>query len=443
MPRVLIVTSMFLPHLAADVHRPRMLASELPHHGWEVELLVPGADFHSADLLEPDQHLLDVVAPVHRAAPRWAGLFRLLRSNSLSWRAYRPMRMLGDSLLAARRFDLVYVSCSQANFFYLGAAWRKRFGIPFIVDLHDPWYSPLPQQAGHHSRWKRRLANEIARLMERATLREAAGLVSVSALYFEAVNRRYAGQTWESLQPLRQATIPFGASEGDYRAVRQVSSPRQGHEAPGIRTVVYTGAGGAIMADSFRALCRYLIQIREQSPALLSGIRFRLFGTEPAAAGREPVLSRIATEEGVSDLFSESPSRLSYLEALRWVDGADGLLVLGVDDAAYSPSKLFLYALSGKPLIACMKSGSTVGSYFASLPELGELVEFGFGAESSNGEALRRVAGFLEDVGHRRTTDRGATLKSFLAPEMSRRHVELFDRCIQAKPGTKAARKTR
>ncbi|MEO7972012.1 MAG: hypothetical protein ABIU84_00385, partial [Thermoanaerobaculia bacterium] len=77
MPRVLIVTSMSLPHLAADSHRARLLARELPELGWDVELLVPGGAFHADSSEEPHADLLRIEAPVHRAAPEWAAFFRL------------------------------------------------------------------------------------------------------------------------------------------------------------------------------------------------------------------------------------------------------------------------------------------------------------------------------------------------------------------------------
>lgn len=431
MPRVLIVTSMFLPHLAADSHRARLLARELPELGWEVELLVPGGEFHARGREEAHADLLRTAAPVHRAAPEWPALFRLVKSRTLSWRAYRPLRKLGDRLLSQRRFDLVYISCAQVNFYFLGVGWLRRWKTPFVIDLQDPWYSPGLGRPAHLAIWRRRAGNLLAKYMERATLRRAAGLVSVSAQYLEDLKARYAGEDWRSLTPRRQIAVPFGPSVADFHAASELPDPRTSDARDGGRTIVYTGAGGSIMEESFRKLCRLFAEARKRSPKEFAGLKIELYGTEPGAVGQEPRLSRIAAEEGVSDLIDERPARLSYLEALRRVQLADGLLILGVTDPAYNPSKLFLYALSGKPLLACMKSGTTVRTYFESLPNLGRLVQFESGKEGCDPVALREVEAFLEDVSAGRTVERRAMLQNFLAPAMARRHADLFEVCLQ------------
>jgi hypothetical protein len=431
MPRVLIVTSMFLPYLAADTHRARLLAAELPLHGWDVELLVPSEAFQNREHLEPNADLLALDTAVHRAEPEWAGLFRLLNSRSVGLRAYRPLRRAGDRLLAEQRFDLVYFSCAQPIFFHLGVGWRRRFGVPFIVDFHDPWYSPQTTNFGHLTRWKRLMSNYIAWYMERATLRAASGLISVSPKYLANLSERYQGYKWVSLQPKNQMAIPFAARDADYRAADQLSSAPLAFTPIETRTIVYTGAGGAIMDRSFREICRVLTEARTQSPSLFSGLRIQLFGTEPLAGGQTPVLTRIIAEEGMTDVICEYPKRLSYLEALRRVMDADGLLVLGVNDAAYNPSKLFLYGLTGKPLLASMRKDSVVNEYFAQVPTLGRIIHFESESSKRFSCNLPSVLTFLKDVAQKRTFDRRSSLAEWLAPAMASRHAEFFDRCIR------------
>lgn len=431
MPRVLIVTSMFLPYLAADTHRARLLAAELPGLGWEVEILTPGEGFQLAEHLEPRAHELAVGVPVHAAVPEWSALFRLLRSRTLGWRAYRPLARLGDALLARKRFDLVYFSCSQPALFPLGVRWRRRYGVSFVLDLHDPWYTPKLEAASHLPGWKRRAANRLAGFLERATLRRAAGLVAVSPAYLETLNERYRGSSWPALDPARQAAIPFGASERDLHAARELPPSPFGSQDGEARTVVYTGAGGPIMEDSFREVCRQLAAARAGAPDRTLRLKVELFGTEPSATARQPVLTRVAVEEGVSDLVVEHPARWSYLEALRRVIDADGLLVLGVRDAAYSPSKLALYALSGKPILACMAQGSIVDRFFATQPELGWVTHFGLGSKGAHGKGPEPMEGFLRAVAERRIADRRRRLEGWMAPAMARQHVDLFAACLR------------
>ena len=434
MPRVLVVTSMFLPYLAADTHRARLLATELPRVGWEVEILVPGDEFQLPGHQEPHAELLAVNAPVHRVSPEWSSLFRLLNSRTLGWRAYRPLRREGDALLSRKDFDLVFFSCSQSALFYLGHGWRQRFGVPFVIDLHDPWYTPLLRGASHLPGWKRRVSNYLAYFLERATVRQAAGLVSVSPMYLETLNQRYWGCDWPALLPGRQAAIPFGACERDYWAADQLPQSDFKVSQPGIHTIVYTGAGGPIMEESFRALCRQLAVARKRAPALFSGLQIQLFGTEPLVGERAPVLSRVAAEEGLESLIYEHPARLSYLEALRRVSDADGLLIFGVNDPAYAPSKLFLYALSGKPILACLRSGSVVDRHFVESPDLGWLIHFEPGSRGAHAAEVESLLAYLHAVGQRRVVDRRLTLDPWMAPAMAHRLAAFFDSCLEPTP---------
>jgi hypothetical protein len=160
-------------------------------------------------------------------------------------------------------------------------------------------------------------------------------------------------------------------------------------------------------------------------------LHIQLFGTEPSAAGQAPVLTRIIAEEGMKDIISEYPKRLGYLEALRRVMDADGLLVLGVNDAAYNPSKLFLYGLTGKPILACMRIDSVVNEYFTRVPDLGRLIHFETGSYNRSSSNLSSVLTFLKEVARQHIFDRRPMLAEWLAPAMARRHAEFFDTCIR------------
>jgi hypothetical protein len=418
---------MALPYLAADAHRARLLSTELPAQGWDVELLVPGDAFQLREHFEPGARHLSWNTLVHRAEPKWTGLFRALGTRSVGWRAYGPLRATGDRVLSGGRFDLIYFSCSQPPLFHLGVRWRRRFHVPFILDFHDPWYAPQPVRTKHVPVGKQRISNSLARFLERATVEAASGLVAVSQKYLEALNERYLSHDWPALRPDRQVVIPFAASDADYEAARHLPR-RPVTGASGSRTIVYTGAGGAIMERSFRAVCRLLNEARRRSPERLSGLHIHLFGTEPLAGG-SPVLTEVIRQEGVSDIVTEHPARLSYLEALRLVTDADGLLILGVNDPAYMPSKLFLYGLTGKPILACLHPDSVVNEYFARARDLGRLIPFERKPDDLHDDRASMHA-FLDDVTNQRTTDRRAMLAEWLAPAMARRHAELFDACL-------------
>jgi hypothetical protein len=141
-------------------------------------------------------------------------------------------------------------------------------------------------------------------------------------------------------------------------------------------------------------------------------------------------LAGIAQEQGVADLVAEDPRRVSYRRSVELLLQADGALILGVDDAAYMPSKLYAYAYSGKPLLAVVRRDGPAAAQLEAAPELGHVVWFDPAGEMPVHDAALVVAAFLREAAARRRCDRRSLLGSHLAPEMARRHAELFEACL-------------
>ena len=138
----------------------------------------------------------------------------------------------------------------------------------------------------------------------------------------------------------------------------------------------------------------------------------------------------IAREHRVGDLVTENPRRVSYRRSLELLLESDGALILGVDDPGYMPSKLFSYALSGKPLLASLHRKGPALAQFRDNAALGHTLWFCQFKEIAMTEATSIVSAFLEEVIAGRNFDRRAMLEPFLAPTMARRHVELFEACL-------------
>jgi hypothetical protein len=141
------------------------------------------------------------------------------------------------------------------------------------------------------------------------------------------------------------------------------------------------------------------------------------------------ILEEVAQAAGVGDLVQELPERVSYLNALNMLQDAHGVLILGVDDPAYIPSKLFTYALTGKPLLASMHGDSETIRYFRELPDLGHLIRFDGVADLRESDSP--LQSFLEDMAANRVFERKEMLKPYLAQAAAQRHSELFETCLQ------------
>jgi hypothetical protein len=129
-------------------------------------------------------------------------------------------------------------------------------------------------------------------------------------------------------------------------------------------------------------------------------------------------------------MIREEPGRVSYRRSLELLLQSDGALVFGVDDPGYMPSKLFSYALSGKPLLAVLHREGPAFVQFRRFPALGHALWFGADGDMPLEDAVCVVRAFLHEVVSRQSFDRACDFEPFLAPAMARRHCELFEACL-------------
>ena len=424
--RVLFVVSSYAPAMIADMHRARQLAWELPKFGWAVEVLSPNASYQKPFCLDPDSDaFFPADTKVHWVASCCAAAFARIGLRSIGWRAIMPLLLAGRRLLRSERFDLVYISTTQFPLFLLGPWWRRSSGVPYVLDVHDP----LCRDGEWTPVWarpslKHRLSRGLTCWVEGRAAVAAAGLVAVSPSYIDALMRRYGAMRPAWLRDERRAAIPFGVLAADFDRARGPLRPASSAATAPAR-ILYVGAGGPIMRRSFRLFCRALALVRDETPHAMDGVGIELMGTHFGWREGDPRhLAAIAAEAGVGEWVREDPRRVTYRGSLEQLIGADGALILGVEDDGYMPSKLFSYAWSGKPLLAVLRRRSPAYSLFESMPGLGHALWFDQRGEMSLAEAATVVRTFLDEVKRRRTFDRRALLGSFTAAEMARRHAE-------------------
>lgn len=431
--RVLIVASSYAPTMIADMHRTRLLAWTLPQAGWEVEVLCPDTSFQQASYLDGDSGAL--FAPgtaVHSVSPHVSWLFRMLGFGSIGWRALMPMFFAGRRLLSTRRFDLVYLSTTQFPLFLLGPAWKARTGVPFVLDFHDPCFrEETTPPVWARSSLKHSLSRWLAKHIESASVLKATGLVSVSPDYLATLERRYSGRAPGWLAEGRRAVIPFSVLERDFEQVRKYVPEVPSWAAEHPTRIVYVGAGGPVMARAFQILCAALSRLREKDRSLLHTVRIELFGTMLGWRDGDPtLLEEISRACGVGDMVAEDPRRVTYRRSVELLLGADGALVLGVDDPAYMPSKLFGYARSGKPLLAVLREGGAACQLIRETPGLGHVIGFDASGGVDPVAAARALRAFVEEATGRVRFERSPLLVDNLAPAMATRHAVLFDACL-------------
>ena len=437
MRRVLIISPAFPPKNTPELQRVRMSLPYYRENGWEPIVLAVEPTAVEA----PDEPALLATVPfdiaVHRCKAISPHIGRRFGLGNLGWRAWLPLARAGARLIREERIDLVFFSTTQFALLPLGRIWQALLGAPYVVDLQDPWRTDFYERPGARrppGGWKYQLARAQAALLEPWSLRQLSGLISVSAVYLQDLNRRYR---WFKRIPT--ATIPFGASENDIATALTANSMATGSLVPPARAdndsdrplhLVYTGV--AITPEAVCVLFAALRAFREQAPAKAARFRFDFIGTNYAPPDRaQPSILPWAEKFGVADLVSERPSRAGHLECVRVQASADVLVLLGSSDRAYSASKLYPYFLAARPILALVFRESVMEKL---LHDLGGARIAAF-SEDETTEAHETLLAYFSEL-----TERGAVLPTnrnemyfnqhYLARTLTARQSQLFDRAL-------------
>jgi len=368
MKRVLIISPHFVPVNAPDCQRVRLSLPYYRQFGWEAEVLAVHHR-HRADWL--DNSLLASLpgdVPVHYCGAVPRGITQFIGIHNLGLRCLPYLNGAARRLLRLRHYDLVFFSTTQFMVTPLGALWRKKFGVPYVIDIQDPWRSDYYERPGAPTPpggWKYQFARLTAWLFEERAYREASGLISVSHHYFRDLRQRYP--TWFDRQ-VRQV-IPFGGPKADFDYLAaHPAPPAYTLPADGRRHWVAAGSLGAQFSHALRVLFAGLRRLREQNPAAAARLHFHFVGTSYAPAEEaRPSAKPVAEAYGVGDLVTELPHRIGYLDSLRLMQAADGLVLLGTDDLAYSPSKIYPYYMTERPILALAHHESLLHDIIAQL----------------------------------------------------------------------------
>ena len=408
----------------------------LPYYralGWEPVVLAIHPD-DVAGTREPD------LTETYQADIRivWCGalplrLTRKVGLGNLGLRAWLALRKAGTRLLREEKFDLVFFSNTQFITFTLGILWRRQFGVPFVIDLQDPWrtnYYERPGAPVPPGGRKYLLARSLAFLLEPSTYRHAGGFMSVSSRYLSDLARRYP---WFGEKP--QAVIRFGTSEADLEAARrQPVSPEIWKREPGDIHLLYTGASGPIMPHALNVLFAGFRHYRERWPEKAKRFHFHFYGTSYVPKGQgKPSVVPVAEACGIRGSMDEIPHRLGHLESLALQLQADALVLLGSSDLAYSPSKLYPYYLTGKPMLGVVFKGSYLEGM---LHELNCATVAAFAPDEPNEPAYDTLARFfdqaLEKFPAATQPVRNDVFfrENFLAGHLTREQCRLFERVL-------------
>lgn len=349
MKKLLIVSPHFPPVHAPDAQRARVALQFLRNNDWEPAVLCVDPDYVAAPQDEEAARTIPSDIRIERCKAWPLALTRLLRMRTLGWRARGAMHRAGCRLINEFQPDLIFFTTTQYPLVTLGPRWQRKFGVPYVVDIQDPWLTDNYSKPGAPpppGGWKYRIARILASRLEAPTFRAAAGFVSVSPHYLTTLSQRYP---WFSSKS--QAVIPFGVDTGGLNASTSPDSPAFTPD-PSLIQLVSVGVIGPIMSKALEALFIQLKQLKAEQPEIASKIRLYFYGTSyaPPDIARESVRP-LAIQHDLADQVTESTDRLTMSAAQASNLAADGLIILTSDDPAYTPSKLAGCFLVNRPVL--------------------------------------------------------------------------------------------
>lgn len=339
------------------MQRIRMSLPYFADNGWDAEVVMVDEQF--SDL--PTDELLLQSIPAHLKIHKVKALKKTLTSKlglgSIALRSLWFYRQKIKQLLKAQQYQLIYFSTTQFPVCILGAYFKKHFGIPYVIDMQDPWFSDYYEDKPKAQRppkyW---FSYRLNKYLEPIAMNGVDGLISVSDHYINDLKTRYP-----LIKNIPSATITFGAFEPDMKIAGQNKNMFANMLDANYTNIVYVGRGGADMHKAISSLFKALKAELDKGTDAFKLLRFYFIGTSYAPNGRgKPSILPLARQLGVAEHVVEITDRISYYHTLVTLQQADALFVPGSDDPKYTASKIYPYLLTQKPLLAIFNGASSV-----------------------------------------------------------------------------------
>ena len=330
------------------MQRVRMSIPYFKDFGYTAEVVTVAPEY---SLVVKDELLIESVPKdikIHQVKAfdrKWTSKLGLgslaLRSLWFYWR-------MVNRILAAQQYDLIFFSTTEFPVCVLGSYWKKRFGIPFVIDMQDPWHSNYyqgkPKSQKPPKYW---FSYRINKYLEPLAMRHVSGLISVSERYLIDLGSRYVNAA-----NIPVKVITFGAFDRDMVIAKNGNIFSTVLPALEPINLLYVGRGGGDMEKALAVLFKALKKGVTSDPVLFKKLKLYFIGTSYAPAGKgRPTVFPLAQQYGVQDLVREYTDRIGFYQTLELLQKANSLFIPGSDDPRYTASKIYPYLMANKPLL--------------------------------------------------------------------------------------------
>jgi glycosyltransferase involved in cell wall biosynthesis len=423
--KVLIISPHFPPINAADMHRVRHMLNYLPLHGWNAEVIAVEPRYIEA--YSVDELLLQTIPSdtiVHHVKAWKSQRTRKFGLGSVSMRSYFYIKEKVNEILREKNIDLIFFSTTAFHVMALGPYWKKKFDIPFVLDIQDPWrsdyYLDKPKNQRPPKFW---ISYTIDKVLEKRTVPFADGIISVSENYINTFKCRY-----NNLKSICKV-IPFAIDELDFDIVSKNNIDSIIDFDKNKINIVYIGRGGHDLNFAVDVFFKGLCKFKEMKFSEFAKIKCYFIGTSYAPSGTGlKTIYPIAERYGLENQVIEITDRLPYFSTLSLLKLADVLFVPGSIDEGYTASKIYPYVLSNKPMISIFNENSSVVGLLNDCTFSSVIT---FSNESKSQEVLvekvlSALIDQLENIGVKMAYNQ-VEFKKYLAKSMTKNVVSVFD----------------
>jgi hypothetical protein len=349
---VILLSPQFAPSPLAGTHRARHMAKHLPTFGWRPIIVAAREDAYTET---PDRALCDLIpnsVEQVRTGALDARLTRRFGIGDIGLRGYRHFSRAIDELVARESPAVVFITGAPYYPMLLARRIKRVHRLPVVLDFQDPWVSAFGASQPPWS--KAGISHRLGVGLERRAVEAAAFVTGVSEIQNRELAERYP---WFDARAME--AIPIGADPEDFERVQTPSLEAAGDGKVELR---YIGAYWPKAEPGVRQLMRGVAALRAASPALAQKMRLHFIGTwSGEVPGVEPPrpVEALAAEEGVGELVRESPRRVPFVEALRLMSTAHGLILVGSDEPHYTASKIYPALMSGRRYLSLFHARSS------------------------------------------------------------------------------------
>ncbi|ACU06095.1 hypothetical protein Phep_3904 [Pedobacter heparinus DSM 2366] len=391
--------------------------------GWEAEIVTVDpkySDLQKDDLLMqgiPEGLQIHYIQAFDKKLTSPFGLGSLaLRSL---WFYFRGI----NKILKSQRFDLIYFSTTQFPVCILGAYWKKRVNIPYVIDMQDPWHSDYYQDKPKAQRpAKYWFSYRLNKYLEPIAMKHVGGLISVADDYIQTLKNRYP-----QINKIPSSVITFGAFEKDF----EIAESNQLSFKPLLHSnkinIVYVGRGGLDMHTAIKPVFEALYRGLQTKPEVFKKLQFSFIGTSyaPAGQGKATVLP-LARKYQVEEQVTEITERISFYHTLNTLQQADALFIPGSDDPQYTASKIYPYLLVKKPLLAVFHRNSSVVEIVNKCIVNARLIRFP--DKNMTDELYSVLTNWANNIFT--SPELTKAIKEYSAENMTKKQTELFNKVI-------------